>query len=109
MALTDTKVPLEGVFSAAPDDLSDIHKGFDNVIIALQDSLPGLRENYCLKTIFEAMDKVKPGGRVIIPRETYGHLSYTEDGAKILLEIKGLKGSAAEVDGHRYVVGISER
>lgn len=109
LALTDTKVPLEGVLSAAPDDLSDIHKGFDNVIIALQDSLPGLRENYCLKTIFEAMDKIKPGGRVIIPWETYGHLSYTEDGAKILLEIKGLKVSAAEVDGHRYVVGISER
>ena len=98
-----------GMMVVTPDTLIGAHKGFDYVILGYSHSFLGLREAQCLKLIFDTIDKVKPGGTVIIPDNTYEYLTYKEEGAKLLLKIKGLEADTVEISGRKYVVGVSGR
>lgn len=98
-----------GMMVVTPDTLSEAHKGFDYVILAYSHSFLGMKEAQCLQLIFDTIDKVKPGGTVIIPDNTYEYLTYKEEGAKLLLKIKGLEADTVEISGRKYVVGVSGR
>jgi hypothetical protein len=52
------------------------------------------------------MDRVKPGGRVIIPQSTYEYLSYKQAGAELLMRIKNLEIQPLPADISGYVVGL---
>ena len=67
-----------------------------------------MKESACLKLIFDTMDLVKPGGRVIIPDSTYNYLSYQEKGAEELMLIKGLTIRDCDMSSRNYVIGIRE-
>ena len=82
--------------------------GFDYVIIGYQDVMPELSESDCLELIFETIDKVKPGGKVIIPHNTYEYLSYKKEGAELLLNIKGLRIEEPSMGIKGYVIGSRE-
>ena len=83
----DTPEHIEGMQVVTPDTLSDAHVGFDNVIIGYQESLLSLSETQLLKLIFDTMNLVREGGRVIIPPETYQYFSYGREGAEFMLSI----------------------
>ena len=105
----DKPQEIQGIQCVCPETLSDAHKGFDNVIIGYQESLVKLNETKCLRLIFETIDKVKPGGRVIIPSSTYEYLSYKREGAELLLEVKGLSIEPPVQGINDYVIGLKER
>jgi hypothetical protein len=75
------------------------------VIIAYQDSLTNLSESKLMKLMFDTMDQVREGGKVIIPPETYRYISYGREGAELLLYIRRfmleapLNGGAGDVTG----------
>ena len=83
----DDPEQIEGIQVVTPEMLSDAHKGFDYVILAYQESLLGLSESKLLKLLFDTMDMVKEGGKVIIPFDTYQYVSYGREGAELLLYI----------------------
>ncbi len=84
----DEYSPEEGAQVVTPDNLDDAHKGFDYCIIGYQKSLIDRNESELLKLMFETMDKVREGGKVIIPEAVYKYLSYGKRGAEMLLYIK---------------------
>ena len=108
LAAGDEKWHRDGVQTVTPETIDDAHTGFDYVIIGLQKSLLRLSESDCLSLIFSIIDKVRPGGRVIIPRSTYEYLSYTKEGAELLLQIKGLHIEQPLMRREGYVIGIRE-
>ena len=77
--------------------------GFDHVIIAYQKSLLSIGDPACLKLIFDTMDKVRPGGRVIIPKSTYRYMAYEREGAEMLMLVNGLS-ITAPVPGQKDLV-----
>ena len=76
----DEDMEIEGAQCVSPETLSDACRGFDYVIIGYQHSLIGRKESECLKLIFDTMDMVRFGGKVIIPPSTYRYLSYEREG-----------------------------
>ena len=106
---SDEYLQKEGIQSVTPDTLDNAHKGFDNVIIGYQEVLPGIKESACLELIFKTIDLVKPGGRVIIPEETYDYLSYKKAGAELMMRIKGLRITAPHYGLYGYVIGKNDR
>ena len=78
------------------------------MIIGLQKSLLSLSEYECLSLIFSIIDRVRPGGRVIVPANTYEYLSYKKEGAELLLQIKGLHIEQPLMRRKGYVIGISQ-
>jgi len=84
----DNPQPIEGTQVVTPKTLDDAHKGFEYCIIGYQNSLIKRNEIDLLKLMFDTMDKVKEGGKVIIPSGTYNYLSYGKRGAELLLYIK---------------------
>lgn len=109
LAGSDDPKTREGIQTVTTRSLSDAHKGFDYVIVGFCHSFLRIREAQCLKRVFDMIDKVKPGGTVIIPSNTCEYLTYKEEGAKVLLRIKDLEVSTLEVNGRKYIIGVSNR
>ena len=108
LAAGDKAWEREGIQTATPQTIDDVHKGFDCVIIGYQLSLLDLKESACLEVIFKTMDKVKNGGRVIIPQNTYEYLSYKREGAELLMRIKHLNIQVPVPGINGYVIGVKE-
>ncbi|MBQ7266083.1 MAG: ATP-grasp domain-containing protein [Firmicutes bacterium] len=108
LAAGDKAWEREGIQTATPQTIDDVHKGFDCVIIGYQLSLLDLKESACLEVIFKTMDKVKNGGRVIIPQSTYEYLSYKREGAELLMRIKHLTIQVPFSGLNGYVIGVKE-
>ena len=98
----------DGIQTVTPKTVDEVHKGFDCVIIGYQLSLLGINESSCLELVFKTMDKVKPGGRVIIPQNTYEYLSYKREGAELLMRIKQLTIQTPPAGLYNYVIGLKE-
>ena len=100
---TDTPERKEGMQVVSPDTLSDAKGGFDYVIMGYQNSLVGRSESDLLELLFDTIDQVREGGRVIIPPEIYRYFSYGRKGAELLLSIgrctleAPVQGAAADV------------
>ena len=108
LAASDNTWQREGIQTTTPQTLGEVYKGFDCVIIGYQLSLLDLNESACLDIIFKTIDKVKNGGRVIIPQSTYEYLSYKKEGAELLMRIKGLVIQAPFMGVCGYVIGLKE-
>lgn len=104
----DEETEIEGAQCITPKSLRDAHKGFDYVIIGYQNSLVERNESECLRLIFDTMDLVRCGGKVIIPMETYKYLSYEREGAEELMLIKGLTLEAPTDLEYGKVIGTYE-
>lgn len=105
----DEAQEIPGAQCVTAESLSDAHKGFDYVIIAYQKALLPLKESACLKLLFDTMDLVRQGGKVIIPSTTYRYLSYERQGAEELMLVKGLTVEAPAAGTIERVVGTNER
>ncbi|MCR4922396.1 MAG: ATP-grasp domain-containing protein [Lachnospiraceae bacterium] len=111
LVAADEKRELEGCQCVTKDILKEARRGFDNVIIMYKNSLTGLSESACLRLIFDTMELVREGGRVIVPQGTYDFISYKRQGMEELMNIKGFmvepprKESAGKVIGTRVKIG----
>ncbi|MBR4573574.1 MAG: ATP-grasp domain-containing protein [Lachnospiraceae bacterium] len=109
LIVCDESTDIEGCQVVTCDTIDDAYKGFDNVITLFGRSLTKMSESDCLRLMFEVMDKVRQGGRVIIPKCTYEYLSYGRKGAEELMAIKGLVLEAPSPYMENCVVGTSVR
>ena len=51
-----------------------------------------------IQQIYEFADKIREGGRIIIPESTYCNLPYGMDGMEILLRVTGLRIESPRAD-----------
>jgi len=90
LVASDEEREICGCQCVTADTLSEAEKGFDNVLIMYRNSLTKLNELECLKLLFDTMELVREGGRVIVPESTYEFISYGREGMEELMNIKGL-------------------
>ena len=109
LVAADEQLEIPGAQCVTAGNMENAHKGFDCVIIGFQHTLLELNESACLKLIFTAMDLVRQGGKVIIPKNTYRYLSYEREGAEDLMLIKGLTLEAPQPGKTEAVTGTNER
>ena len=102
----DEPAEIPGAQVVTPETLDDAHMGFDHVIIAYQKSLLTITDPACLKLIFDTMDKVRPGGRVIIPKSTYRYMAYEREGAEMLMLVNDLNITAPIPGQKDLVIGV---
>ena len=107
----DSSQEIEGAQCVTPKTIGDAHKGFDYVVIGYEQSLLDLigKETVCLELLFDTMELVREGGRVIIPRSTYRYLSYGRQGAEQLMLVKGLALEHISSSQADAVIGVRQR
>ena len=107
----DNTQEIEGAQCITPKTIGEAHKGFDCVVIGYEQSLLELREKEtaCLELLFDTMELVREGGRVIIPRSTYRYLSYGRQGAEQLMLVKGLALEHISASQTDAVIGVRQR
>jgi predicted membrane-bound spermidine synthase len=72
------------------DELKDAYDSYDNGILDLTDPRTFADLEILVQQIFMFMDKVRVGGRVIVPESTYCHLPYGIEGMEILFRVSGM-------------------
>ena len=61
-----------------------------------------------IQQIYEFADKIREGGRIIIPESTYRNLPYGIEGMEILLRITGLRIEAPRADLKNVLIASIE-
>ncbi|MCR5083336.1 MAG: ATP-grasp domain-containing protein [Parasporobacterium sp.] len=107
LVASDAKREIEGCQCVTKDTLDEAQRGFDNVIIMYGNSLTKLSESACLKLIFDTMELVREGGRVIVPESTYDYISYGRQGMEELMNIKGLVVEPTKKSNAGKVIGTA--
>ena len=108
LVASDDDVSLEGVCKVTPQTLYDANIGFDYVIIGYQNSIISIKESQCLKLIFDTLRLVRPGGKVLIPKDVWKYISYNREGAEELLIIMGFTIEPPLPGQYDMVVGTYE-
>ncbi|MCR4923752.1 MAG: ATP-grasp domain-containing protein [Lachnospiraceae bacterium] len=109
LVAADEKREIEGCQCVTGDTLAEAQRGFDNVLIMYQNSLTALSELACLRLIFDTMELVREGGRVIVPESTYDFISYGRQGMEELMNIKGLIVEPTNKNCTGLVIGTRDR
>ncbi len=109
LVATDEHREIEGCQCVTKDTLEEAQRGFDNVLIMYRNSLTELGESACLKLLFDTMERVREGGRVIIPKSTYDFISYGRQGTEELINVKGFIVELSKTGYIGKVVGTRER
>ena len=65
-------------------------KSFDQGVLDLSDASSYLDLESIVQQIFVFMDKIRVGGKILIPESTYCHLPYGIEGMEILLRVSGM-------------------
>ncbi len=93
---------------AGPDQLSGAMKGFDQVILDLPEYGMGLAVEKTVESMFTAMEKVKAGGRLIVPERMYQKFPYGRSMIEALMRIGGFSVLVPPCDVHDVVCGRRE-
>ena len=95
----------EGIQCVAPDELDSALDAYDRVFFALSSYGEGHEVEATVQAIFDAMEKVKYGGRFIVPEVFYQLIPYGRALIEVLLTIGGFLIEAPSYDRRRMVVG----
>lgn len=72
-------------------NLNRFYDSFDQGILDLTKPESFIDLESTVERIFTFTDKIKEGGRIIIPESTYANLPYGIEGMEILLKVVGLR------------------
>ena len=91
LVVTDTNVTADGVTIIGLDELKNAYDSFEQGILDLskEESFADLESIF--QQIYQFSDKIRQGGRIIIPESTYQHIPYGCDGMEILLIVAGFR------------------
>lgn len=95
----------EGMPCAAPDELDKALPGYDQVYFALSSYEEGHEVETTIRTILDAMEKVKYSGRFIVPEVFYQLIPYGRALIESMLTIGGFRIELPTCDTRRVVVG----
>lgn len=91
LVFSDDPKAVEGATVIGENDLRSAYDSYEQGILDLcrQETFADLE--IVIRQIYEFADKIREGGRIIIPESTYCNLPYGMEGMEILLRITGLR------------------
>ena len=90
LIFSDTLHEYDGADVVRTETLRKSPDGYDHGILDLSDAASFADLESIIQQIFSFMDKIKIGGRILIPESTYCHLPYGIEGMEILLKVSGM-------------------
>ncbi len=87
LIFSDTLDEYEGADVVKTETLEAAYANYDQGILDLSDPSSFVDLESIVQQIFSFMDKICPGGRILIPESTYSHLPYGIEGMEILLKV----------------------
>ncbi len=91
IVFSDTMEDIKGVTVVNAETLNNAYDGFEQGILDLSQSGSFKDLESVIQEIFKFTDKIRPGGRILVPESTYSHLPYGMEGMEILLKVAGLR------------------
>ena len=90
VVFSDRHEKISGAAVITQEELKNAYDSYDQGIIDLSDPRSFADLESVIQQIFVFMDKVRAGGRVIVPESTYCHLPYGIEGMEILFRVSGM-------------------
>lgn len=87
------------ILQITPQKLNEINGEFDSIVINLNKSIVGSRDDEIVKFVLDTFDRIKSGGLVFIPKTTYDAMPSGGLGAEALVRALALK---IELPIHNY-------
>ncbi len=87
LLVTDQFSDDEDIFQISPKQIDDVHGNFDYIIINLNKSLVNKHEADMVKIILNAILKIKNGGYIFVPKNTYQLLPSGRKGIEALIKV----------------------
>lgn len=104
LIFSDTDVQVQGATVIGEDGLRTAYDSYEQGILHLTKAETFADLEIVTQQIYEFADKIREGGRIIIPEATYCRLPYGMDGMEILLRVAGLKIEAPRSDLGRVLI-----
>ena len=82
---------IQGATVVGPEELEGAYDSYEQGIPDLSDSETFGDLESTVQQIYKFADKIREGGRLLIPESTYRHLPYGMEGMEILLQVAGLR------------------
>lgn len=90
LVFSDRPGKIKGAAVVTHKELKNAYNSYDQGILDLTDPRTFADLESAIQQIFMFMDKVRAGGRVIVPESTYCHLPYGIEGMEILFRVSGM-------------------
>ena len=90
LIFSDTMESFKGAAVVKTETLEAAYDSYDQGILDLSDPASFADLESVIQQIFVFMDKIRSGGRILIPESTYCHLPYGIEGMEILLKVSGM-------------------
>lgn len=87
------------ILQITPQELNEINGEFDSIVINLNKSVVGTKDDEIVKFVLDTFDRIKVGGLVFIPKTTYDAMPSGRLGAEALVKVLNLK---IELPVHNY-------
>ena len=87
------------ILQITPQKLNEINGEFDSIVINLNKSIVGSRDDEIVKFVLDTFDRIKSGGLVFIPKTTYDAMPSGRLGVEALVRALALK---IELPIHNY-------
>ena len=91
MIFSDQDEYIEGATVINENDLRSAYDSYEQGILDLSKPETFHDLEITVQQIYEFSDKIREGGRIIIPESTYCNLPYGMEGIEILLKVAGLQ------------------
>ena len=105
LIVSDLPIDTDGILCVSPDELNKAPGMYDQVFFALSSYGEGHEVEATVQAIFDAMEKVKNGGRFIVPETFYQLVPYGRAFIEALLTIAGFEIEAPTYNKRRIVSG----
>ncbi len=89
LVFSDSDFTAEGAAVVSGKELENAYNSFEQGILDLSDPASFADLESVIQQIFVFMDKVRAGGRILVPESTYCHMPYGIEGMEILLKVYG--------------------
>ncbi len=110
LILTDRGTEVQGAVSADMAGLSRMFNGFEQGILDLTEPASYTDIESLTERIFLFADKIKEGGRIIIPESSYVNMPYGIDGMEAVLLVAGLRIEMPLAgDGRALIASVTEK
>lgn len=104
LIFSDKPCDVKGTTIVDRKTLKDVDYNYDQGILDLSDPASYADLESLIQQIFEFMDKIHTGGRIIVPESTYRHLPYGIDGMEILFKVSGMFIELPSTDGSGLLI-----
>lgn len=98
LIFSDDPQPAEGATVIGEKELKTAYDSYEQGILDLSRPETFADLEIVIQQIYEFADKIREGGRIIIPESTYCNLPYGMDGMEILLRVTGLRIESPRAD-----------